>query len=100
MHASKQRSVGWMVERAEKLKDDVRTLFETCDSTDGRMRLVDAVQHLGIDHLFKEEIEYSLSQINASEFISSSLHDVALRFRLLRQHGFRVSPGINLNYKF
>lgn len=94
-----QRSEGWMVERAEKLKDDVRTLFETCDSTDGRMQLVDAVQHLGIDHLFKEEIEYSLSQINASEFISSSLHDVALRFRLLRQHGFRVSPDVFNKFK-
>ncbi len=100
MHASKQRSEGWMVERAEKLKDDVRTMFETCDSTEGRLQLVDAIQHLGIDHLFKEEIEYSLSEINASEFISSSLHDVALRFRLLRQHGFHVSPGINLYYKF
>uniref|UniRef100_A0A0E0GZA7 Terpene synthase N-terminal domain-containing protein n=1 Tax=Oryza nivara TaxID=4536 RepID=A0A0E0GZA7_ORYNI len=93
------RSEEWMVERAEKLKDDVRRLFETCDSTERRMQLVDAVQHLGTDHLFKEEIEYSLSEINASEFISSSLHDVALRSRLLRQHGFRVSLDVFNKFK-
>uniref|UniRef100_A0A0D3FUD3 Terpene synthase N-terminal domain-containing protein n=2 Tax=Oryza TaxID=4527 RepID=A0A0D3FUD3_9ORYZ len=97
--AGKEASEEWMVERAEKLKDDVRRLFQTSDSTERRMQLVDAVQHLGTDHLFKEEIEYSLSEINASEFISSSLHDVALRFRLLRQHGFRVSLDVFNKFK-
>uniref|UniRef100_A0A0D9W3J8 Uncharacterized protein n=1 Tax=Leersia perrieri TaxID=77586 RepID=A0A0D9W3J8_9ORYZ len=93
------RSEQWMVERADKLKEEVCALFETCNSIVGRMQLVDAVKRLGIDHLFKEEIDYTLSDINAREFISPSLHDVALRFRLLREHGFRVSPDVFNRFK-
>ncbi|GJN41302.1 hypothetical protein PR202_gn00654 [Eleusine coracana subsp. coracana] len=55
------------------------------------MNLVDAVQHLGIDHLFEDQIATVLRDINV-EFNSFSLHDVALRFRLLREHGLWISP--------
>ncbi|KAF0893591.1 hypothetical protein E2562_027317 [Oryza meyeriana var. granulata] len=88
-----QRSEEWMREQADRLKQDILTLFETSNDIVGRMNLVDAVQHLGIDHLFKEEICSVLSDINGSEFTSSSLHEVALRFRLLREHGYWVSPA-------
>uniref|UniRef100_A0A0D9W3J9 Terpene synthase N-terminal domain-containing protein n=1 Tax=Leersia perrieri TaxID=77586 RepID=A0A0D9W3J9_9ORYZ len=58
-----------------------------------RMNLVNSVQHLGIDHLFQKEIEDALTSIHGNEFTSSCLYDVALRFRLLREHGFWVSPA-------
>ncbi|KAL5214349.1 hypothetical protein ABZP36_003501, partial [Zizania latifolia] len=86
-----QRSEQWMVERANKLKEDVRTRLQTCNDVVERMHLVDAIQRLGIDHLFKKDVCSILSVINGSEFPSSSLHDVATRFRLLREHGFWVS---------
>ncbi|KAL5214058.1 hypothetical protein ABZP36_003210, partial [Zizania latifolia] len=86
-----QRSEQWMVERANKLKEDVRTRLQTCNDVVERMHLVDAIQRLGIDHLFKKDLCSILSVINGSEFPSSSLHDVATRFRLLREHGFWVS---------
>nr|AAT73693.1 hypothetical protein [Oryza sativa Japonica Group] len=78
---------------AEKLKRDVRILFGTCNDILEKMNLIDAVHRLGIDHLFQEEIGSAISDIKGSEFTSSSLHEVALWFRLLREHGIWVSPG-------
>uniref|UniRef100_A0A0D9ZJ57 Terpene synthase N-terminal domain-containing protein n=1 Tax=Oryza glumipatula TaxID=40148 RepID=A0A0D9ZJ57_9ORYZ len=94
-----QRSERWMQERAEKLRGQIRTLFGTCHDMSARMNLVDSVQHLGIDHLFQEEIEDALTSIHGSEFRSSSLYEVALRFRLLREHGFWVSPDAFNKFK-
>ncbi|KAF0893588.1 hypothetical protein E2562_027314, partial [Oryza meyeriana var. granulata] len=86
------RSEEWMRQRADKLKENVRTLFWNSNDVIVRMNLVDAIQRLGIGHLFEEEISTTLSDIHASEFTSSSLYEVALRFRLLREHGLWVSP--------
>ncbi|KAF0893593.1 hypothetical protein E2562_027319 [Oryza meyeriana var. granulata] len=94
-----QRSEEWMRERANKLKEDVRTLFTTSKDILERMNLVDTVQHLGIDHLFEKEIEAALEDINEDEFASSNLHDVALRFRLLRERGYWVSPDVFNKFK-
>uniref|UniRef100_A0A0D3FUD9 Terpene synthase N-terminal domain-containing protein n=1 Tax=Oryza barthii TaxID=65489 RepID=A0A0D3FUD9_9ORYZ len=63
------------------------------------MNLVDAVQRLGIAHLFEDEINHTLSDIYQSEFTSSSIHEVALRFRLLREHGLWVSPDAFNKFK-
>ncbi|XP_052157229.1 tau-cadinol synthase-like isoform X3 [Oryza glaberrima] len=89
-----QRSKEWMMNKADKLKQAVRTLFRTCNDMVDKMHLVDAVQRLGIDHLFQEEISSTLSDINGTQFASNSLHEVALRFRLLRENGFWVSPDV------
>jgi hypothetical protein len=61
-----------------------------------KMALVDTLQNLGIDHLFEEHIDMALHEIHESEFTGFSLYEVALRFRLLREHGLWVSPGIYL----
>uniref|UniRef100_A0A0E0KP60 Terpene synthase n=2 Tax=Oryza punctata TaxID=4537 RepID=A0A0E0KP60_ORYPU len=94
-----QRSEDWMMEKADKLKLDVRILFEMHNDSAKRMHLVDAVQRLGIDHLFQEEINNAISDIKGSEFTSSSLHEVALHFRLLREHGIWVSPDVFKKFK-
>ncbi|EAZ30283.1 hypothetical protein OsJ_14329 [Oryza sativa Japonica Group] len=94
-----QRSEDWMMEKADKLKQDVRILFETHNDTAKKMHLVDAVQRLGIDHLFQDEINNVISDIKESEFTSSSLHEVALHFRLLREHGIWVSPDVFEKFK-
>lgn len=59
--------------------------------------MIDAVQRLGIEYLFKDEIE----EILRRQYIISStcgghlqdLQEVALRFRLLRQEGYYVPAG-------
>lgn len=94
-----QRSEEWMRERADKLKKDVAMLFQACDDVVGKMNLVDAIQHLGINHLFEEQIDTALCDIHGSEFNSSNLHEVALRFRLLREHGLWVPPDVFKKFK-
>ncbi|KAI4963886.1 hypothetical protein ZWY2020_010313 [Hordeum vulgare] len=91
------RSEKWMTVRADELKEEVCVLFKTCNHTMEMITLCDTVQHLGIDHHFKVQIDVVLRDILESELCSSSLHEVALRFRLLREHGLWVSPGSTYN---
>lgn len=66
-------------------------MFQACKNAVEKMNLVDVVQRLGVEHHFDEQITTALTSIYSTEFNSSSLHEVALRFRLLRQQGFGVS---------
>ncbi|KAL6611290.1 hypothetical protein ACP70R_039218 [Stipagrostis hirtigluma subsp. patula] len=88
------KSMEWTTKRANELKEDVKGLFETCEGVVEKMNLVDVVQRLGMDHHFKEQITTVLCSIQNAEFNSTNLHDVALRFRLLRQQGVWVSPEV------
>ncbi|PUZ51543.1 hypothetical protein GQ55_6G196300 [Panicum hallii var. hallii] len=81
-----------MAERINQLKGDVSGMFQATKNVVETMNLVDVVQRLGIGHHFEEQIATALASIHSAEFNSSSLHEVALRFRLLRQQGFWVSP--------
>lgn len=81
-----------MTERANQLKREINGMFEAYNTVLEKINLVDTLQHLGIDHLFEEQIVAALSSVQSAEFNSSSLHEVALRFRLLRQQGFWISP--------
>lgn len=89
-----QKSEQWMTLRAKDLKEDICMLFKTSNDTVVRMSLVDTLQHLGIDHHFADQIDNAMRQILKSEFSNYNLYEVALRFRLLREHGHWVSPGI------
>uniref|UniRef100_A0A0D3FUD6 Terpene synthase N-terminal domain-containing protein n=1 Tax=Oryza barthii TaxID=65489 RepID=A0A0D3FUD6_9ORYZ len=95
----KKRSDEWMRHKADKLKENVRKLLWTSNDVVAKMNLVDAIQRLGIGHLFEDEISCILSDIHKSEFTSSSLHEVALRFRLLREYGLWVSPDVFNKFK-
>lgn len=83
-----------MRERSKQLKEEVSGLFDACEDVVEKMNLVDALQRLGIDHHFEDKIITTLSRIQSAELNSPTLHEVALRFRLLRQQGFWVSPGM------
>ncbi|KAF0887855.1 hypothetical protein E2562_004064 [Oryza meyeriana var. granulata] len=94
-----QRSEKWMRERSNQLREEVSQLFDAFEDMVEKMNLVDTLQRLGIDHLFEEKIETTLNIIHSAEFDSPSLHDVALRFRLLRQQGFWVSSDVFNKFK-
>lgn len=86
-----------MEERAEQLVEQIGRMFEACrDDVVKQMNLVDVLQRLGIEHHFEEQINTTLRNIHSAEFYSSNLQEVALRFRLLRQQGYWVSPGMYL----
>ncbi|KAG7019658.1 hypothetical protein SDJN02_18621, partial [Cucurbita argyrosperma subsp. argyrosperma] len=62
------------------------------------LNMIDAIQRLGIDHCFKQEIkpilqtQYTMETHNFDA--KCGLHHVALRFRLLRQHGYFVPQDV------
>ena len=63
--------------------------------------MIDAVQRLGIDYYFQEEIGTILHrqyvESSARDDSGHCLNEVALRFRLLRQQGYHVPAG---EYRF
>ncbi|KAM0910413.1 hypothetical protein ACQ4PT_014150 [Festuca glaucescens] len=89
-----QGSLEWITNRADELKEDIRVLLSTRKNTTERMFLLDTLQHLGIDCHFEEQINVVLRQILESEISNSNLHEVSLRFQLLREKGHWVSPDV------
>ena len=95
-----------MRERAHQLKGEVRRRMfdaggEATRSEADMVTLVDTLQRLGIDNHFRQEVDAALKRINSCKSLDDGLQIVALRFRLLRQHGVWV-PGIrrrNNTYK-
>ena len=61
--------------------------------------MIDAIQRLGIDYHFQEEIQTILQRQNMISSacgyndINNQPYETALRFRLLRQNGYYVSSG-------
>lgn len=91
-----------MEERVEKLKQEVQRmmLVASADGPSHVLNLVDLIQRLGVSYHFQNEITEALQQIfmDDSGTYDDDLHNVALRFRLLRQQGFNVSCGMFFNF--
>nr|CAB3489700.1 unnamed protein product [Digitaria exilis] len=81
-------------DRANALRKKVSQFFAVTKDMAEKIELVDTVEHLGIRHHFEDEIADALRNSQHMELNSSNLHEVSLRFRLLREHGLCVSPGI------
>ncbi|KAI3983107.1 hypothetical protein MKX01_035388 [Papaver californicum] len=60
------------------------------------LKLVDTIQRLGIDYHYGDEIKDALDTIVCTKDmdICGDLYTIALKFRLLRQHGYQVSQDI------
>ncbi|KAM1959644.1 hypothetical protein FF1_005093 [Malus domestica] len=90
----------------QKLDDLRHALIKVGGEAVESLDMIDAVQRLGLDYHFEEEIDQILQK---QHIISSTtahgahhptdLHEVALRFRLLRQHGYFVSDDVFNNFK-
>ena len=85
-------------DRAKKLREEVRRMINNKDTKLlTTLELIDDIERLGLGYRFKEEIMRALDRFvtlkGCEEFTNGSIHDTALSFRLLRQHGFGVSQG-------
>ncbi|PIA37314.1 hypothetical protein AQUCO_03000128v1 [Aquilegia coerulea] len=80
--------------RVEELKKNVKHLMDNeLEGSIAKLELIDAVERLGVSYHFEEDIKKSIN--NANRFLDvEDLHTVALRFRLLRQHGHDVPQDI------
>ncbi|KAH1048650.1 hypothetical protein J1N35_039434 [Gossypium stocksii] len=86
-------------EYASKLEGFKRVFKLVSEDPLQGLTMIDAIQRLGIDHLFQHEIEQVLQRqfmlsANGNGFHNYDLHEVALRFRLLRQEGYFVPAGV------
>ncbi|XP_021287788.1 (+)-delta-cadinene synthase isozyme A [Herrania umbratica] len=76
----------------EELKEEVRRmLVAPMDDSNQKLPLIDAVQRLGVNYHFEKEIEDALEHIYHDNNDANDLYTTALRFRILREHGFDVS---------
>ncbi|OVA20913.1 Terpene synthase [Macleaya cordata] len=92
--------------RAEMLKEDVRHMFdEAAGVSSSSLKLIDTIQRLGLNYHFDDEIKVSLDTIMSTKdkgdvcHQENDLYTRALRFRLLRQHGYEVSQDVLKNFK-
>ncbi|KAM6555100.1 hypothetical protein CsatB_015862 [Cannabis sativa] len=70
------------------------------DAWKNQLKIIDVVERLGLSYHFESEIENKLQCIyNKTNIDDEDLHHVSLRFRLLRQHGFRISSDIFEKFK-
>ncbi|KAL6174953.1 hypothetical protein ACLB2K_051598 [Fragaria x ananassa] len=96
-------------QRIQELKEEVkRVIISSLPSQ--RLDLIDYIQRLGVSYRFEDEIHQLLQQIHNRYSSSSSssscyddddddLHTVALRFRLLRQQGFKGRVDLALEFR-
>ncbi|KAF2303599.1 hypothetical protein GH714_019895 [Hevea brasiliensis] len=66
------------------------------------LAMVDAIQRLGVEHLFQAEIDAILQRqymMMPKTHNDTDLHEAALRFRLLRQEGYYVPAGVFDRFK-
>ncbi|KAL0442351.1 UNVERIFIED_CONTAM: Bifunctional sesquiterpene synthase 1 [Sesamum latifolium] len=88
----------------EELKVEMkRELTEASNDYMRQLQMVDAIQRLGIAYHFKEEIDQALQNLFETfhDYCKENhdLYSTALSFRLLRQHGYRVSCKIFEKFK-
>ena len=70
-------------------------LDKVVDPLDG-LELIDDLQRLGVFYHFEGEIKRVLESIynnKCGKWNNGNLHATALKFRLLRQHGYNIPQG-------
>jgi len=86
------------VDHIERLKEEVKHLMYKETELVAQLEFVNALQHLGVAYHFQKEIKDVLGSIqiknNACTILAENLHATALLFRLLREHGFQVTQGM------
>ncbi|WOG98396.1 hypothetical protein DCAR_0417737 [Daucus carota subsp. sativus] len=86
---------------AGDLKERVRMLLNKEDTDNlKKLELVDSVQRLGVGHHFKNEIIRILEAVNKNDKWDGkdNLQATSLKFRLLRQHYFKVPQEVFNGY--
>jgi hypothetical protein len=68
-----------------------------------KVNLIDSICRLGVSYYFEDEINQVLEDIhkdfvqNGEITLKGNLHSISVLFRVLRQHGLYVSPGIYIS---
>ncbi|XP_075104678.1 (-)-camphene/tricyclene synthase, chloroplastic-like isoform X1 [Nicotiana tabacum] len=89
------------MKRFNELKEEMKKMIMAEGSQElEKLELIDNLQRLGVSYHFKHEIMQILSNINQhTSATRDSLYATALKFRLLREHGFHISQDILNDFK-
>lgn len=84
----------------DELEDDVKRLIQAeTDVPLVKLELLDSVHRLGLKYKFDEDVKQALDVIynNSTDdaWLNDDLYSTALRFRILRQHGYTVAQGLS-----
>ncbi|XP_062162278.1 (3S,6E)-nerolidol synthase 1-like isoform X2 [Alnus glutinosa] len=104
MYGIKRDTDGSSVRHAQKIEECGHVLIRNVGKDPLQsLNMINAAQRLGIDYYFQEEIEAILRGhyviYVAHGDCGHQLHEVALRFRLLRQQGYYVPADVFNNFK-
>ena len=86
--------------KIKKLKGEVRMMLHKVVDPLEQLELIDILQRLGLSYHFEGEIKriieclYNMNDHGGDSWKTENLYATALKFRLLRQHGYDVSQGI------
>ncbi|XP_060216026.1 (R)-linalool synthase TPS5, chloroplastic-like isoform X1 [Lycium barbarum] len=88
------------MKRFNELKEEMKKMMVDERSEElEKLELIDNLQRLGVSYHFKDEIKQLLGTIHLSVAPGDPLYSAALKFRLLRQHGFHISQDILNDFK-
>ncbi|GMN40651.1 hypothetical protein TIFTF001_009870 [Ficus carica] len=92
-----------MKQEVEEQKEVVRReVFGAAYDSSKQLKLIDAIQRLGLSYHFEREIDEALQKMYDTyqdHVHDGYLYNVALCFRLLRQHGYNISSDVFEKFK-
>lgn len=81
------------------MKANVELMLKNMADPLDQLELINHLQKLGLGYCFDEEIKHALKKIcnndqTNEDKLQKNLHATALKFRLLREHGYHTTSGI------
>ncbi|PQQ16943.1 (E E)-alpha-farnesene synthase-like isoform X1 [Prunus yedoensis var. nudiflora] len=81
--------------QSKNLIEDVKKMFVETEDLIAQLELIDRIGKLGLTNYFEKEIKEALDTIeNSNTCVTENLYATALHFKILRQHGYKVSQDV------
>ncbi|CAL5187100.1 unnamed protein product [Lathyrus oleraceus] len=83
------------------LREEVRMMFNKMENEVDQLEIIDVLQRLGVDYHFNNEIRNMLDNIYNTQTskLKNNLYATALKFRILRQHGYDISTDVFVGFQ-